>query len=57
MVTWDDLAIEFNKMTEALEKMTEAFGRCERSFESLTKSYQEMITYAHILQTRLARLG
>ncbi len=39
--TWDDLAIEFDKATEA-------FGRCIKSFESITKSFQEMINYCRM---------
>ena len=38
MVTWDDIAVEFNKASEAFE-------RAIKSFESLTKTYQELIDY------------
>ena len=34
-VTWDDVAIELNKTTEAFE-------RCIKAFESLTKTYEEL---------------
>ena len=38
MKTWDDLAVELNKASEAFEMAI-------KSFESLSKTYDELIVY------------
>ena len=43
MVTWDDLAVELNKASEAFE-------RAIKAFESLTKTYEELIDYCKKIQ-------
>lgn len=43
MITWNDLAIEFDKVTEA-------FVRAIKAFESLTRTYNELIEYCKKIQ-------
>ena len=43
MITWDDLAVELNKASEAFE-------RAIKAFESLSKTYDELIDYCKKIQ-------
>ena len=46
-ITWDKLAIEFNKTDEAFERVI-------KSFESVERTWQELIDYAYTLLARLS---